>query len=218
MMPLERLLPSWPAYHERLMCLGPMGYTLALNVRYLTPQIYVSTYPDIWVTEYTKGRYVLLDPVALWCAAHSGNIRWSDISVPSLVPSKRGVMAKASRAGLRYGAVSSQRNRDLSSQRCALSISREDREVENAELEEIADILAIVMEHVGPFGGLTADQLAVISELAKGHQLSEVANRLSVSEPTVKRRLESARKSLGAKTAMQAVAIVSARGLLGTSE
>lgn len=217
-MPLQRLLPSWPAYHDRLMTLGPMGYTLALNVRYLTPQIYVSTFPDSWVSEYTKGRYVLLDPVALWCAAHTGNTRWSDISVPTHILSKRGVMARAAKAGLRYGAASSQRNRALNSQHCALSISREDREIEPEELEEIANILAVVIKHVGAFGGLTAEQMAVLSELAKGCQLAEVAEKLGVSEPTVKRRLEAARKSLGAKNAMQAVAIVAARGLLGASE
>ena len=124
MMPLQRLLPSWPAYHDRLMTLGPMGYTLALNVRYLTPQIYVSTFPDSWVTEYTKGRYVLLDPVALWCAANTGNIRWSEMSVTALAASKRGVMSRAARVGLNFGAVTSQRNRDLNSQRCALSVNQ----------------------------------------------------------------------------------------------
>jgi len=218
MMPLERLLPSWPEYHDRLMTIGPMGYTLALNVRYLTPQIYVSTYPDSWVTEYTKGRYVLLDPVALWCAAHTGNIRWSEISVPALAASKRGVMARASRAGLRYGAVSSQRNRDQNAQRCGLSISREDRELEPDELQEVADILSAVIAHVGPFGGLSVDQRAVLTELANGHQIADAAKKLRISEPTFKRRLEAARKSLGAKTAMQAVALAAARGLLGLSE
>ena len=218
MMPLQRLLPSWPAYHDRLMTLGPMGYTLALNVRYLTPQIYVSTFPDSWITEYTKGRYVLLDPVALWCAANTGNIRWSEMSVPALVASKRGVMSRAARVGLNFGAVTSQRNRDLNSQRCALSVCREDRELEPAELDEIADILALVIQHVGPFGGLTPEQLAILSELANGSQISDVARKLMISEPTVKRRLEAARNSLGAKTAMQAVAIVSARGLLSVSE
>ena len=215
---LERLLPSWPAYHDRLMALGPMGYVLALNVRYLIPQIYVSTFPESWVSEYTKGRYVLLDPVALWCASHTGNIRWSDIALPALVMSKRGVMAKASRAGLRFGAVSSQRNQKQHAQRCALSISRDDREVELEELEEVADILSIIIEHVGPFGGLSHDQLAVLSELANGGQIADVAKKLMISEPTVKRRLEAARKSLGAKTAMQAVAIAATRGLLGASE
>ena len=218
MLSLDRLFPSWPTFHDRLMTLGPMGYTLALNVRYLTPQIYVSTFPDQWVTEYTTGRYVLLDPVALWCAANTGNIRWSEISVPALVTSKRGVLAKASRAGLEFGAVSSQRNREKQSRRCALSISRGDRELEPEELEEVADILAVVIEQVGPFGGLTEAQLAVLAELASGNQISDVAKRLEISEPTVKRRLEAARKSLGAKTAMQAVAIAAARGLLGASE
>lgn len=193
-----------------------MGYTLALNVRHLTPQIYVSTYPDAWVAQYTSGRYVLLDPVALWCASHTGSIRWSEIKVPGL-NLKGGVLGRAAQYGLKFGAVSSQRNSQQHLQRCALSVSREDRELETAEVEEISDILSALINGIGPFGGLDEQQLAVLSDLASGLQISKIAAKLDVSEPTVKRRIEAARRILGAKNAMQAVAIVSARGLLERS-
>lgn len=214
MLSLGHLVPSAQEIHERLLSLGPRGYTLALNVRYINPQFYITTYPDQWVAEYTASRYVLVDPVALWCAANTGTTRWSDVKVPFLAHPTLGVLARARAYGMNYGAVSSQRNPEHQMQRCALSLCRSDRELSDEEIQEVHKLLQKIMVAVGPFAGLNEEHLKVLQMLGAGAQILDIATGLNLSEATVKRRIDAAKKLLGAKTATHAVAIAAMRNLI----
>ena len=57
-----------------------------------------------------------------------------------------------------------------------------------------------------PLDELSADELAVLRELATGASLGEVADRLHLSRRTADRRLASARSVLGATSTAEAVA------------
>lgn len=61
---------------------------------------------------------------------------------------------------------------------------------------------------------LTTRQLEVVCHLANGMTAGEVAERMFISESTVKRTLEAARKRVGARTTPHLVSIVIAQGEL----
>lgn len=63
---------------------------------------------------------------------------------------------------------------------------------------------------------LTEREREVLEELAAGHRIAEIGERLYVSEKTVKNHLTSIYSKLGAETASQAVAIAYRTGLVST--
>jgi len=54
---------------------------------------------------------------------------------------------------------------------------------------------------------LSPNQTAVLTALAEGYSIKEIAEQWGVSDTVVYRNVEAARKKLGAKTTVQAVAI-----------
>lgn len=74
-------LPNLSEFMDRLAVIVPMGFTIAVNVRSLTPEFMLSTYPELWVRIYAERRYMLFDPVSIWGRLNSGRIRWSEIDL-----------------------------------------------------------------------------------------------------------------------------------------
>jgi len=64
---LELIIDDHVSVEAKLAEIAPSGVTIALNVRYLTPQFYMSSYPEAWIEEYTSARLVMCKR----CADHT---------------------------------------------------------------------------------------------------------------------------------------------------
>ena len=211
---LERLIPGYDEINAALHVIAPQGYMFALNVRHVTPEFYTATYPSLWVDSYTAHRYVLFDPVVLWGAVSTGRTRWSEISFIGIKATSLRVMSEAAKHGLIFGAAFSTRNFQAGGEKCLFSASRQDREFSDLEMDELERIFHHLMQAVGTVAGLSAAERITLQGLAEGMTQDEIAVRDGISRETVKKRVEKARKTLGAVNATQAVAIATMRGLI----
>jgi DNA-binding CsgD family transcriptional regulator len=213
---LENILDDIDEVDARLRSIVPKGYSLAVNIRYFTPEFYTSAYPDAWVEIYTARRYALLDPVTLWCRFNEGVTRWSDIDFRALRGVGQHIMDQALGFGLRFGGATAVRSGEGSGVKSLLCGAREDRELSDSELIELEAILVQITGAVGQHAGLSEAELNTLRDLALGMTHNEIADARSVSPATVKKRLERARVILGARNGVHAVAIATRRGLILT--
>lgn len=213
---LQNIIDDIHGIEARLNLIAPMGYTLALNIRYFTPEFYLSTYPDEWVRIYTERRYALFDPVTVWCRFNEGKIRWSEIDIGVLSKVGSHIMEHARTFNLLYGGSSAWLPLSGGGIKSVLCGARSDREMTDEELAELADILNLVSEAVGTNAGLSAVELEALRDLAVGLTHNEIADQRRVSPATIKKRLERARLVLGARNSVHAVAIATRRGLILT--
>lgn len=211
---LQNIIEDMDEVDARLRLIAPKGYTLALNIRYFTPEFYVSVYPERWVEIYTARRYAFFDPVTLWCRFNEGVTRWSDIEFTALRSVTNIVMDHARSFGLKFGgaaAVRSDAGRGVKSVLCG---ARDDRELEDEELAELGQILEKISGAVGRHAGLSEAEIDMLRDIAIGMTHNEIADAHKISPATVKKRLERARVTLGAKNGVHAVAIATRRGLI----
>jgi DNA-binding NarL/FixJ family response regulator len=76
-----------------------------------------------------------------------------------------------------------------------------------------AEIAAHMAEHMGD-EGLTSREIQVLSKVAEGHRNRDIAERLFISEETVKVHIKHIMEKLGARDRTQAVGIAVRRGIL----
>lgn len=211
---MHNLLDDMEAMEARIHAVAPMGYLMALNIRYLTPEYFRSTYPEEWVRTYNERRYALFDPIVLWCRFKSGTVRWSDIDKGFFQGVGGHVFQHAAKFGLNYGGGVSSCGVSGASTRCLLFGARSDREMTDGELGELEAILDTLIGAVGKHAGLKEVELEALRDIAAGMTHNEIADRHKISPATVKKRIERARTLLGAKNAVHAVAIATKRGLI----
>lgn len=211
---LENVIPDFAEIEARTLTIANAGYTLALNIRHFTPEYYRSMFPDRWLQEYTRARYVLFDPVTIWSAANTGTTRWSEISLPLVSSAGREILSAAATHGLRYGGLAVMRSEDGRGAKCLLSVARNDRELTDDELKSVEALLEQLSHKLGNHAGLSGEELETLRLLATGLTHEEAAVAMDVSAGAVKKRLERARKILGARNAIHAVAIATKRGLI----
>ena len=213
---LQNIIDDMAGVDARLRSIAPRGYALALNVRYFTPEFYLATYPVAWVDIYTARRYALFDPVTLWCRFNEGVTRWSDIEFRALRSVGNHVMDHAQSFGLRFGGAAALHNRSEIGVKSLLCGARDDRELNDAELEGLGEILDELTNAVGQHAGLSEAELDMLRDIAIGMTHNEIADARMISPATVKKRLERARVILGARNGVHAVAIATRRGLILT--
>lgn len=213
---LQNILSDMDGLEARLRRVAPMGYMLALNIRHLTPEYFQASYPDDWVRIYTERRYVLFDPIVVWARFAQGRIRWSEIQGGFSRGAGKHVLEHAGRFGLTYGGAVSSRGPAGDHSLCVLSGARQDRELQDAELEEMSSILDAMVAAVGKHAGVSEVELEALRDLADGLTHNEIADRRGISPATVKKRVERARVVLGGRNAVHAVAIATRRGLILT--
>lgn len=211
---LERLVPGFQDVNEKIQAIAPSGYILILNVRYLTPEFYHTTYDPAWVDLYNRERYAFFDPILLWSTVNTGTRRWSEIGLLGLKATATRVMEQAKTYGLHFGAILVRKNLAGEGERCMLSASRADREFTDDELEELDAAFCYLMSAVGTHAGLTTSERSALQGLAEGLSQDEIALRDGVTRDAVKKRIERARKTLGAANTTQAVAIAVMKGLI----
>ncbi|MDQ2067495.1 autoinducer binding domain-containing protein [Xinfangfangia sp. CPCC 101601] len=182
---------------DRLDSLAPMGYNVGLHIRFATPMIYKSSYPEAWVEYYNAHSYYLRDPLVFWGVGVEGTTRWSAIPLPDPF----GVMKKAAAHGLNYGAVSSY---GPITSRSIVGVSRSDREFSDAELAELKEITIRLHIEAKPSSDLTRAQIEALQYVANGDRNSSAAVRLGITESAFKARLNSARYKREARSTTDA--------------
>lgn len=163
-----------------------------------------SEYPRDWRAEYEERNYFAGDPVLVWTIAHSGVKRWSEITLPDV----RGILKRAEKFDLRYGAVFSKKT---SRKRSFLTVSRADRELTDIEMETLKVKFEIWVDLVTGRASLTKGELDVLRLMRDGEGQREIADFLGISESTVKQRAQKAVSKLGAKNRTHAVALAVTR-------
>lgn len=215
---LAKAIPDFELHSQLFESLGPLGYTVALNVRNVTPELYYSTFPAKWVERYTAQSFMMADPVVDFMFMGSGSTRWSEIN-HSRGPEKTAQFLEVSAAeGLKFGAAVVLRSHRDPTVRSLVSVCRSDRELADQEIEDL-ELSFLEMLRAIEFGDeLTSRQIAVLSMMAAGSTRQECAKSLSVSPETIKRDADLARRFLGAKNVTEAVAIATARKIISIAD
>jgi LuxR family transcriptional regulator len=183
---------------DQLDRLAPMGYTVGLHIRFATPLIYKSSYPNAWVEYYNSHSYYLRDPLVFWGVGVEGTTRWSSIPLPDPF----GVMKKAAAHGLNYGAVSSY---GPITSRSIVGVSRSDREFSDEEMSALRELTIRLHIEAKPPSDLTKAQIEALQCVANGDRHSAAAEKLGITESAFKARLTSARQRLEARTTSEAI-------------
>lgn len=205
---LESVIPNYCEEMTRLEELGTSGFVLGFGLRFGRPYFLLNHYPQAWTELYEQQNYLLGDPVSTWALSHTGTIRWSDISDPD----PREIFERANLYGLKYGAVTVTLQ---GGKRSYLSLARHDRELTDAELVVLQSKIELWANLFAKArNSLTDPELDVLAQLAVGLKQSEAAHRLKISVSTLKTRLDSAQRKLGATNALNAVVLAIRHNLI----
>lgn len=166
--------------------------------------------PETWVTQYTRGGLMLVDPIMKWVYQQRGAVRWSEIGLPDPAD----VLSLAAAHGLRFGAAISCSDHDLRAQRSFGTFARSDREFTDEELETLTMELERLHHAKAPPTNLTQAELEALRMVKDGLLMKEIAGLLGVSEGAVQQRLKNAKLKLNATTSSQAVSMATGFGLI----
>lgn len=213
---IEKRIPDFNLWDSRVKKIGPLGYTLTINIQVPDADLIHSTFDPSWLEYYTKHTFVLRDPVFHWGLLGEGVTRWSEIKLGEMVvsPYTQRVFEKARQFGLNYGGVASTRSTFGYRGRCYLSVARGDRELTDTELQEVADLLAEAIAGYRDTRGLGSAEIQVLQFLADGLTQEEIAKTIGLSRAGVRKRIERARIALKAASSIQMMAIAVERRLV----
>jgi LuxR family transcriptional regulator len=195
---------------RELALVAPGGYYLGLRVGFAFPLEELNRLPQPWVDHYTRARFMVADPVIRWCYAHTGVIRWSDITIDD----PRQVIAQARAFGLRFGVAVSIFDSQRGGPRSFGMFVRGDRDFLEGELDFLEREVQRLHVEKAPPTNLTAAEIMALQLVRDGKRLKQIAWELGVTEGAVKQRLKNARLKLGAKTGAEAISRATGFGLL----
>lgn len=110
----------------------PLGFAIALHIRYNAPTFLFQTFPENWAEVYARNGYVIRDPAVHWAFENTGFIRWRDLRHLD----RSGVMEQSRQYGLNYGFTVSIHN---DSARSLAGFARGDRDYLDVEIAEITE-------------------------------------------------------------------------------
>ncbi|WP_368392929.1 helix-turn-helix transcriptional regulator [Thioclava arctica] len=163
-----------------------------------------------WVDIYTRRGLFVHDPSMRWIYSNQGAIRWSELALPD----PAGVIPLARDLNLNFGATISVRGDADVGRRSYAVLFRADREFDDRELTETFAMLKRLHTRGQSGPSLTDAEAEAIRMRADGLLLKQIAAELAISESAVKARISSACRKLGAKNAIELLAIASARRLI----
>ena len=181
-----------------LAALAPAGYYVGLHIRFTSPLMSFQTYPRAWIDHYTQNGYAMRDPIIAWGFSQTGSTRWSGIGFPDTF----GILAEAARYGLVFGVAVSC---GAMASRTIAGVARGEREYSDAEMREVATIVARMHGATELPDQLTEAQVEALRLIAAGNRHAAAAAKLGISESALKMRLNSARQRLLARTTAEAV-------------
>lgn len=207
---LDTLIQRAPAYarlHGRISQLATSGYVLALQLNeFFRPELAYSSFPHAWFKYYTEQDFFPCDPVLQWAATHCETARWSEIAATVTAPKSLKVLELAASYNLRFGMLSSMKNLMAGLNRSFLSCARADREFTDDELRELEEIFLDILSLRSLTLSLTPSCREVLALLADGLSQADIALKLGIDRSSVKKRIDRARKALGARSSHNAVA------------
>lgn len=180
--------------------IGTEGYFVMVNHVRMGPEFIQSSYPQEWQTEYDVNAYHLRDPSFLWGLTNNGSRRWSEITLPDA----SGVMKRARRHGLIFGAVFSC---GMQSKKSVLCVARDDRELSDEEMAALASWFDDYVKACTTKLAFSEKELAVLQCLANDMTVERAAAHLNISASAAKARLKTARDRFGVKTNTRIVAM-----------
>lgn len=112
---------------------SPLGFAIALHIRYNAPTFLFQTFPERWMEVYSRQGFVIRDPAVHWAFEKTGFIRWRELAVSD----RSGVMEQARLYGLNYGVTISIHNDNA---RSLAGFARGDRDFLDVEISEISEL------------------------------------------------------------------------------
>ncbi len=210
----ESMIPNFEGEEASIRFVANKGYAMVVNLRSLTPQYYRSTFPQGWENRYIANRFALIDPILYWAAWNTGVVRWSEITATRKIALNDHVMKCAKEYDLNYGAVFSYKTGKSRTSRNIFSVARDDREFTDEELKFLEATFNRILSFIGEETQITKAELDVLTLAAQGKTQQEIAEHEGISKETVKKRMEKARRTLGATSGTHAVAIAISRKLI----
>jgi LuxR family transcriptional regulator len=186
--------------------LAPAGFSIGIAIRFFSPIATYIEYPEEWVKEYTQNAYVMVDPAIIWGLTHEGVIQWRDIKLPDTM----GIIKKAKKHDLIHGLTCSIK---INNKKTLGSFARADRAFTETEAELIKESLERLHIAHMPSEELTMDEVVTLEFTANGLTGQQIAEELGIAIQTVKSRLSTARRKLGAKNTNEASALAKSLGL-----
>lgn len=209
--PLESMIARAEAYarHDlRISAHATGGYVLALQMNeFFRPELAYSSFPRAWFEQYSAMDLLLADPVLEWAAVNSGAARWSEIAAETSEPRSIAVLEFAASFNLRFGVILSAKNQMIGLKRSFLSCARPDREFTEEEIADLDGTFQELLSLRSLTAKLTRASFEAMRLYALGMSQIEIAFHLGISRETVKKRLERARATLGARNAAHALAM-----------
>ncbi len=178
--------------------LAPLGYYVALHIRFVSPMMTFQTYDQAWTDHYTQNAYGLRDPLVAWGISRTGASRWSEVDLPDPF----GIIREAAQFGLKYGVIVSC---GPVSSRTIAGVARGDREFTDQEMAAISGVVLRLHHETEPPDNLTDAEIDALGVIASGQRHAQGAASLGISESALKARLASARKKLFARTTAEAI-------------
>ncbi|MFV0383415.1 autoinducer binding domain-containing protein [Paracoccus sp. (in: a-proteobacteria)] len=205
---IETIIPNHEDELRALEQLGVSGFVLGFGLRFGQPDFFLSKYPEAWTTIYEQENYFFGDPVAAWTIARTGATRWSAVKFPD----PRGVMKHAAKYGLKFGATFVEK---VGRKRSFLSLARPDRELTDTEMMVLHSKLQTwAALFVRAKIALSDTEIEALAAIRDGIRQSDAADRLNISLSTLKMRLDSAQKKLGAANTLNAVVLAVRQNLI----
>ncbi len=192
------------------MDIAPSGYYLAVRVGFAFPVLEENKLPEEWVKIYTEQGFMLSDPVMRWVYAHTGAIRWSDITLED----PRDIIEQARQYRLNYGVAISHMDPDQEGLRSFAWFAHPQREFTDAEIDNLQQRIVSLHQAKAPPSNLTKAEKEVLVMVKEGLLLKEMAAILGISEGAIKQRLKNAKLKLGAKTSAHAATLSLEYGLI----
>lgn len=205
---LDAFIPNSEDELRSLASYAQSGFVIGFGLRFGQPDFFLNRYPDAWTALYEQENFFFGDPVAAWTITRTGAIRWSEVRFPD----PRGIMAQAKKHGLQYGATFVTK---IDRKRSFLSAARPDREFNDGEMLVLhSKIETWAKLFVKSKVSLTEAELQALVAIRDGARQSEAADALQISLSTLKARLDSAQKKLGANNTLSAVVIAVRQNLI----
>lgn len=205
---LDAFIPNSEDELRALENIAQGGFVIGFGLRYGQPDFFLNRYPDAWTALYEQENYFFGDPVAAWTITRTGSTRWTDVKFPD----PRGIMTEARKYGMNYGATFVTK---MERKRSFMSVARPDRELDDAEMILLHSKLEIWAKMFARSKvSLTEGELAALIAIRDGARQAEAAATLNVSLSTLKQRLDSAQKKLGANNTLSAVVSAVRRNMI----
>lgn len=139
--------------------LCPLGFALALHIKYNAPTFLFQSFPEKWANHYSRQGFVIKDPAVRWAFENTGQIRWRDLAQND----RTGVMEQSALFGLKYGFTSSIHN---DNSRTLAGFARSDRDYLDVEMDEISARLVTLDTITAGIDVLSAHDREALKELS----------------------------------------------------